>query len=63
MATIIVIHSLIITPEMIPKTNAPNTNPQFPIQTIIAVIAAIIIALALTAYYLIRKRKTKAQTC
>ena len=60
MATIIVIHSLIITPEMIPKTNAPHTNPQFPIQTIIVVIAAIIIALALTAYYLIRKRKTKA---
>jgi hypothetical protein len=63
MATIIVIHSLIITPEMIPKTNPPHTNPQFPIQPIIVVIAAIIIALALTTYYLIRKRKTKAQTC
>jgi hypothetical protein len=62
MATIIVIHSLIITPEMIPKTNAPQTNLQFPIQAIIIVIAAIVIALALTTVYLIRKRKTKLQT-
>ena len=60
MATIIVIHSLIITPEMIPQTNDPQYSPQFPVQTIIVVIVAIIVALTLTAYYMIRRKKIKA---
>jgi membrane protein DedA with SNARE-associated domain len=59
MATIIVIHSLIITSEMITKTNAPQPNPQFPIQIIILIIATIVIVLVIIAYYIIKKRKIK----
>jgi hypothetical protein len=55
MATIIVIHSLIITPEMIPKTQAPLDKPQLPIEIIILAVAAIIAIVVVISFFVKRK--------